>query len=217
MQHDTKTVKKQNVITKAVLPPIIKKDSVVKKVYPQTDSGQLMLHLDSLPKEVFPYECSGQYSELPAVNLSAFKNKKLFHIPFKLIPTELGGGSIDEYQDSTFNLVDSVTYKARWNLIATTPKYVVIDDRDYGILATLSYNFEVIDAIHTSAGAGNKSWQIGRTTTIKKNLTMVLHHSWSVQTDAEGHFDYENAEEHWFIDRQGNILKQALRRHTRHK
>ncbi|MES2277553.1 MAG: hypothetical protein V4592_16130 [Bacteroidota bacterium] len=219
-QHTNKVVENNSSHPKAVLVSKYKKDTIFKKIYPLTDSGQLMRHLDSLPKPSFPYQSEGG-SNQPSVTISlaAFKNKKLFNISLKLIPTELGAGFLDHFEDRkddgtlpdsivvTFNLADTVTYRTEGVLVATTSKFVVID----GILVTLSYNVGVIDAIHTQTGAGNNHWQIFRTATIYKDLTMVLHHSWSVETERRGHFEYENEDEHWYIDENGHIRKQHVR------
>ncbi|MEN0054099.1 MAG: hypothetical protein AAGC65_10535 [Mucilaginibacter sp.] len=211
-QSANKSVKKADTVVKAPLSLIVKKDTVGKKVYPLTDSGQLMMHLDSLPKAVFPYKSDGNMQSVIAIDLSAFKNKKLHNIPLKLIPTQLGAGFLDSAEDDSdssavsFNLVDTANHKVEGVLVAIRPKFVVIDLR--GILVTLSYHVEVIDAIHTVTGDGNNHWQISRTSTINKDLTIVLHHSWSAESYKKGHFDSENDEEKWFIDSGGHIKKQ---------
>jgi len=220
-QQVNKVVKKDSATVKTALLPVIKKDRIVRKEYPLTDSGQLMRHLDSLPKSSFPYQSEGGISE-PSVtiNLSAFKNKKLFNIPLKLIPVQLGAGFLDsaEYMNDNgtlpdsitarFNLADTITYKMEGVLVAATPKFVVVDLD--GILVTLSYQVEVIDAINAQTGEGNNHWQIRRTTTINKDLTVILHHSWSGETERRGHFEYENEDENWFIDDNGHIRRQYL-------
>ncbi|MBK8847505.1 MAG: hypothetical protein IPO27_13540 [Bacteroidetes bacterium] len=50
-------------------------------------------------------------------------------------------GSIDaEENDTTFNLTDN-NYIAKWNLIAKTPKFVVLEvHSDYAFLVTLTYD-----------------------------------------------------------------------------
>jgi hypothetical protein len=204
----------------AVSGKTIKKDTIVKKTYPLTDSGQLMLHVDSLAKVNFPYHSENEsYSSYGAIDLSALKNKKLFHIAFKPIPMQLGGGSLDEDlsgRDSTFDLADSTTYKARWNLIAATPEFIVVDVGDYGILATLSYKLDVIDAIHIKTGVGNNHWQIWREAVIDKDLAIHLKNHWSGETYRKNHFEYENEAEMWFIDDTGRI-KQLPVKHRRPK
>lgn len=223
-KHPTsKTIKKDSINIKAYKPLNIKKDPIAKKIYPLTDSGQLMLHLDSLLKAEFPYESEGgSPSGSATIDLSALKNKNLFNIPLKLIPRQIGAGSLDHGGDlddagiltdsirETFNLMDTITYKTTGILVAATPKFVVIDLE--GILVTLSYHAHVIDAIHSSTSEGNNHWHVERNTTIKKDLTMILHHWFSVQTDEAGHYDYENEYENWFIDDGGHIKKQKSRR-----
>jgi hypothetical protein len=221
-QSTNKSVEANNSGAKHVLILTIKKDKNIKKIYPLTDSGQLMLHLDSLPKPLFPYESekNGKYQPEITISLSTFKNKKLFNIPLKLIPTQIGGGFLDHGEDAndegvlpdsireTFNLVDTITYKTEGVLVATTAKFAVVDLN--GILVTLSYDVHVIDAIRTSPGDGNNHWQVGRATTVKKDLTIDILHWYSHQTDERGNRDWENEHEKWFIDSTGHIRRQLV-------
>ena len=219
------SVKKDSVIIKTVT---IKKSDVPKKAYPLTDSGQLMLHLDSLPKLVLPYNTANeQFFKEDNVSLFVFKSKKLINLPIQLIPTEIGGDGVDHWDDrdadgklpdsikETFNLVDTTNYKITAKLAAITPKFIVLVLR--GVLVTLNYKLNVIDAINTSSGNGNSNWQTGRETTINKNLTLKLHHFYSVRTDEAGHYDYENEYAYWFIDTGGHIKKQPERHLKKHK
>jgi hypothetical protein len=191
-----------------------KKENLLRKTYPLTDSGQLMLHLDSLSRPPFPYLSEGRnYSPLITVSLANFKNKKLFNLPLKLIPTQIGGDQLDHGLDldengmlpesikETFNLVDSATYKAEGVLVATTPKFVVLDLD--GTLVTMTYAVEVIDAITSSEGHGNNHWRVWRNTTIKKDLTMVIRQYYT--HDVPGDDDKET--EYWFIDSSGHFQK----------
>lgn len=186
-----------------------KKESLLKKTYPPTDSGQLMLHLDSLSRPPFPYLSEGRnYSPLVTISLARFKDKKLFNLPLKLIPTQIGADQLDHGMDldenrmlpdsikETFNLVDN-SYKAEGVLVATTPKFVVLDLD--GRLLTMSYGVEVIDAITSSEGHGNNHWSVWRNTTIKKDLTIIIRQYYT--HDVPGYDDKEV--EYWFIDSSG--------------
>ncbi|MDB5114593.1 MAG: hypothetical protein JWQ79_85 [Mucilaginibacter sp.] len=226
IHRKTNVGKKDSLATKIAVQPIIKKDSIIKKTYPLTDSGQLMRHLDSLPKFSFDSEL-GVPTLADAISLSQFKNKKLFNIPLKLIPTVIGGGGIDHADDldnnnnlpdsikETFDLVDTSNHnKTTAIVIAITPKFVVLDLN--GILLTLNYKVEVIDAINMKISTGNPHWHSWRETTIHKDLSLVLHHYYEVQTDEQGHFDREHKLENWFIDTDGHIKKQ-FGRHSKKK
>ncbi|HEX4373642.1 MAG TPA: hypothetical protein VHZ50_10100 [Puia sp.] len=191
-----------------------KKENLIKKAYPLTDSGQLMLHLDSLSRPPFPYLSEGRnYSPLITISLARFKNKKLFNLHLKLIPTQIGGDQLDHGLDvdengmlpdsikETFNLVDRVTYKAEGVLVATTPKFVVLDLD--GTLLTMTYDVAVIDAITSSEGHGNNHWSVWRNTTIKKDLTMIIRQYYT----HESHEEDDSETEYWFIDSFGHFQK----------
>src|SRR5215207_10098303 len=72
-----------------------------------SDSALLQKHLDSLPILTFPYHSEFHNRDFPQIDLSEFLNKKLTQLPFKQIPTVIGGGAFDQREeDSTFNLVN---------------------------------------------------------------------------------------------------------------
>jgi len=203
---DNNVIRKQQIFAK--------KEGLIKKTYPLTDSGQLMLHLDSLSRPPFPYLSEGRnYSPLITISLANFKSKRLFNLPLRLIPTQTGGDQLDHGLDvdengmlpdsikETFNLVDSATYKAEGVLVTTTPKFVLIDLD--GTLVTMTYNVEVIDAIVSSEGHGNKHWSVWRNTTINKDLTMVIRQYYT----HESHEDDDSETEKWFIDSSGHFQK----------
>ncbi|SDE33939.1 hypothetical protein SAMN05216464_105274 [Mucilaginibacter pineti] len=198
----------------------VKKDSLgankplPKAPAPVTDSAKLMHHLDSLPPVKFPYLSEWYNRTFPVIDLSEFKVKKLFDVKLKLIPTQAGGGAIDYNEaDTTFNLTDS-NYKAQWNLIAKTPRFMVVEVYGDGVqLVTLTYKLKVIDAINSAAAQGNNHWNANRQSVISKNLTIVLQHEYSVQVDDENHFDTETEEEqHWFINKNGYFREKINRR-----
>lgn len=187
-----------------------KNDSVTKKIsVPLTDSSKLMAHLDSLPKIRFPYGEGGQdQKNSPVLNLSEFKDKKLFNIPLTRILTKVGGGILDDDRvDSTFNLTDQ-SFKANWELIARTPKFFVIEI-DGIVLATLTYNLKVIDAIKTETHdpANNNHFNADRYSTIDKDLTIVLHHKWYMAGE-EGD-ESEKEDEDWFINKDGRFMQKT--------
>lgn len=198
----------------------VKKDSLStnkplpKAVAPVTDSAKLMHHLDSLPPVKFPFLSEWYNRTFPVINLSEFKSKKLFNVKLKLIPTQAGGGAIDYNEtDTTFNLTDS-SYKAQWNLIAKTPRFMVVEVYGDGVqLVTLTYQLKVIDAINSAAAQGNNHWNANRQSVIRKNLTIVLQHEYSVQIDDENHFDTETEDElYWFIDKNGYFREKVKKR-----
>lgn len=175
-----------------------------------TNSAKLIKHLDSLPKIKFPYESEWYNRSFPTIDISDFKNKKLFKIRYKLIETQIGGGLLDDDRiDSTFNLADTISYKAGWNLIEKTPQFVVIEVNDGVKLVTLTYNLKVIDAINSAVAdpSGNSHFNANRHSTIYKNLKIVLHHEYSVQVDERGNFEKEEDSEKWFIDKMGHFQK----------
>jgi hypothetical protein len=198
----------------------VKKDSLstnrpsFKAVAPVTDSAKLMRHLDSLPPVKFPFLSEWYNRTFPVINLSEFKSKKLFNVKLKLIPTEAGGGAIDFNEaDTTFNLTDS-NYKAQWNLIAKTPRFMVVEVYGDGVqLVTLTYQLKVIDAINSAAAQGNNHWNANRQSVISKNLTIVLQHEYSVQVDDENHFETETEDKlYWFIDKNGYFREKGKKR-----
>jgi len=178
------------------------------EVVPLTDSERIVKHLDSLPNPTFPLVVS-EWNGTPTMSLSDFKAKQLFKLRYKLIPRAIGGAGIDDGNgiDSTFNLCDT-DYKASWSLVAKTPKFFVIEvDDNYSLLVTIDYSLNVIDAIHVAAAdpSSNDNFQGELTSTIYKNLKVVLHYRYDVRTDEEGHFDTENEEDVWRIDKTGHF------------
>lgn len=190
---------------------INKKETTITKIYTKqvvpTDSSRLRLHLDSLPKIKFPYESSGNNAQFN-IDLSEFKNKQLFNVPYKRIPRQVGGGFVDDDEDdTTFNLVDT-NYKAQWNLVAKTPKFVVVNVYDNpSKMVTLTYDLKIIDAITFSAWQGNNHWTAQRFSTINQDLNIVLYHQYRVQVDEKDNFQYETEHEKWFIDKKGYFKK----------
>jgi len=191
----------------------VKRDITV-KVYPLTDSGQLMLHLDSLPRAKFPY-LGEDGSRTVSVSLVNFRNKELLHQPIKLIPVFIGastldhGGEVDEngvLPDSVkefFDVVDPDTYKITGVVIATTPKFVVIN-LYHGTIVTLSYDVKVMDAIYGWEQEGNNHWTVSRGTTIKKDLSLLVEDYWN---RPEAPKEAEHDQQHWFIDNTGHFQK----------
>jgi len=187
----------------------IEKDSIKKKVsVPITDSSKLMAHLDSLPQIKFPYGEGGQDQKTPpALNLSEFKDKKLFKLPLTLIRTQIGGGILDDDRvDSTFNLTDR-NFKANWELIARTPKFFVIEINGV-MLATVTYDLKLIDAINTETHdpANNNHFNADRYSTIDKDLTIVLHNKWYMAGEG-GNDESEKDDEDWSINKDGHFIK----------
>ncbi len=174
-----------------------------------TDSILLLWHLDSLPKITFPF-LSEFYNRnfSTVIDLHAFKDKRLFNLPFKRIEREAGGGSIDyEPEDSTFNLTDN-DFQAQWNLIAKTPKFIVLEVyTGYAFFVTITYNLRVIDAIRSGYAdpAGNVHWHADRHSIINKDLTILLQHYYEVQVDEKYNYDSETTEEKWLIDSNGHF------------
>lgn len=170
-----------------------------------TDSGKLLLHIDSLPKIKFPFESNWGDSGYPTIDLSIFKSKKLFNLPIKLIPTQAGGGLLDdELVDSTFDLTDA-SYRAHWYLIAKTPKFIVIEVEN-GVLATITYNLKLIEAIHSAIAdpRSNSHFNAERHSTINKDLTILFHHDYGVEDD-KGHYDTSTEADLWFINKTGHF------------
>lgn len=186
----------------------IEKDSIKKKAsVPITDSCKLMAHLDSLSQIKFPYGEDGQDQKVsPVLNLSEFKGKKLFNLPLTLIPTKIGGGILDDNRvDSTFNLTEN-NFKANWELITRTPKFFVIEI-DGIVLATLTYDLKVIDAINTETHdpGNNNHFNADRHSTINKDLTIVLHNKWYM-AGGEGD-ESEKDDEDWCINKGGHFIR----------
>ena len=183
-------------------------DSNMIETVQQTDSVLLLKHIDSLPKINFPFLSEFYNRSFPTViDLSAFKDHKLFNLPFTRIPRGTDVGSIDEdVKDTTFNLTDN-NYKAEWNLIAKTPKFVVLEvHSDYAFLVTLTYDLKLVEAIRTGYAdpAGNVHWHTYRHAIINKDLTIILQHYSEVQV-ADHNYDKQTTEEKWFIDKEGHI------------
>ena len=175
----------------------------VKPILPTTDSGRLILHLDSLPKIKFPFKSEWYNRTFPTVCISEFKNKKLFNLPLKLIPTQIGLD--DDEADSTFNLVDT-TYRGKWNLIIKKPNFIVLEVENH--LVTMAYDLKVIDAINSAGAQGNNHWNVERFSTIYKNLKIVIHNEYIVQVDEAGNFETQAKwNEKWFIDKNGHFKK----------
>ncbi|MEN0056135.1 MAG: hypothetical protein AAGC65_20825 [Mucilaginibacter sp.] len=188
--------------------------STVKSSLPPTDSAKLVNHLDSLPTIKFPYKSEDYNRDFDSINLSEFKEKRLFNIPVKLIPTNIGGGSIDDdLIDSTFNLVEK-NYKGAWNLIAKRPEFVVVElsstDSEGIKLVTLKYDLSVIDAINIAISDPRRHypWFANRHSTINKNLTIVLQHIYTT-SDTPTPEGKEISEEKWHIDKTGHFRKSS--------
>ena len=104
------------------------------------------------------------------IDLSAFKNKKLKNLNFKLIPTELEGGIVDlDSINNFFDLTNESSF-ANWKLISKKPKFFTILT-DEGFLVTLNYKLEKIDAIRFGYidPASNNHWSFSRQGKIDKN------------------------------------------------
>ncbi|PWK80331.1 hypothetical protein LX99_00796 [Mucilaginibacter oryzae] len=173
-----------------------------------TDSAKLLKHLDSLPKATFPRIVSDWNRGAPNINLAEFKTKTLFKLSYKRIPRAIGGAGIDDERiDSTFNLCDT-NYRANWFLVAKTPKFFVVEvDDNYLLLVTIDYNLNVIEAIHIAAAdpSGNNHFHGELTSTIYKNLKIVLHYAYSQQGGEEEHYRTENEDDIWRINKSGHF------------
>jgi hypothetical protein len=203
-----------NTKTNKVVVRNITQTSAVKStqlVVPLTDSARIVKHLDSLPNPTFPLVVS-DWNGTPTMSLSDFKAKKLFKLRYKLIPRAIGGAGIDDDNgiDSTFNLCDT-DYKASWSLVAKTPKFFVIEvDDNYSLLVTIDYQLNVIDAIHVAAAdpLGNDHFHGELTSTIYKNLKIVMHYDYSQQAGAEEGYAASNEMKEndiWRIDKTGHF------------
>ncbi len=188
----------------------IAQENIVKTKTPHpTDSVLLLSHLDSLPKINFPF-LSEFYNRsfITTIDLSDFREKELFNLPFKRIERNTATGSIDyDTKDTLFNLTDK-NFKASWNLLAKTPAFIAIEVySDYAFLVTLTYDFRLIDAIRTGYAdpAGNVHWHANRHSIINKDLTVILQHESELQVDENYKYETETVEEKWFIDRDGQI------------
>ncbi len=177
------------------------------------DSTKLLVQLKKFPKTDFPFKSEDANSEngFYLLNLSEFNNKKLFNIPFKKIPTQIGGGMIDnDEDDSTFNLVD-LNYKAEWKLLAKRANFfVIVVNSGNGIkLVTQTFNLNVIDAINIEKGdpASNPNFSAYRHSVIYKDLTILIIHEYSVRIDEENNFDEKTEKMKWFISDNGTINK----------
>jgi len=191
----------------------VKKDSgAVKATVPLTDSIKLVRRLDRLPKIKFPFKSEAYNRDFDSVDLSEFKNKRLFKIPVKLIPTVIGSGGIDDHDvDSTFNLAEK-NYKGAWNLIEKRPKFIVVEIKSAyfnGVkLVTLTYHLDVIDAIDIAIAdpSGHYPWFADRHAIINKDLTILLQHEYTMD-ETEGDSEKETSEEKWYIDKTGHFRK----------
>jgi hypothetical protein len=179
-------------------------------VYTNSDSLRVLKYLDSL-QVATDFENLSTEDFIP-IDVSEFKSNTLRNIPFQLIPTELEGGTVDLAEtktDSLFDLVDPHNL-ANWVLFAKKPKFFVVLT-DEGFLATLNYKFEKIDAIryyYISPGSNNH-WSFARHGTIDKQLSIVLHHEYSVQVDEEGNMETSTLDKHYYINAEGRILKKS--------
>lgn len=78
------------------------------------------------------------------------------------------------------------------------------------MLATLTYNLKVIDAINTETHdpGNNNHFNADRYSTINKDLTIVLHHKWYMA--GEGQYnENEKSDEDWFIDKDGRFMQKT--------
>jgi len=174
-----------------------------------SDSVLLLTHLDSLPKITFPFLSEVYNRSFPTIiDLTTFKDHKLFNLPFTRIPRSTETGTIDqEENDTTFNLIDN-NYGAKWNLIAKTPKFILIEVyTGYAFLVTLTYDLKLIDAIRTGYAdpAGNIHWHSNRHSIINKDLTVVLQNESELQVDDNDKYKTKTVEETWFVDIDGHI------------
>jgi len=196
---------------KTVSKPDSPKSSIIRQTPspPLTDSAKLSIHLDSLPKAVFPRNVSDWNRGAPNINLADFKNKKLHNLSYQLIPRQIGGAGIDMggTLDTTFSLCDT-NFRANWFLITKTPKFFVVEvDDNYLLLVTIDYRLNVLDAIHIAAGdpSSNDNFQGELTATIYKNLNIVMHYRYDQRTDKEGHSETINEDDQWGIDSNGHF------------
>jgi hypothetical protein len=179
-----------------------------------SDSLRLMMHLDSLPEIKFPFRSEFYNRRFSELNLSEFKNKKLFDLSFQKIPRVIGNGSIDmnkDENDSSFNLVDS-GFIARWNLIVLKENFIVIEVQyGYIYLATLTYNLDLIDAIRTGyiEPTSNDRMNADRHAVITKDLTVLLQHQYNAQIGESFNYQTLTSEEKWFIDKSGHFKKEV--------
>ena len=178
-----------------------------------TDSITLLKHIDSLPKIKFPFLSVYYNRGFSTINLSEFKNKKLFKIPYKRNPTNVGGGGIEwDESDSTFDITDS-NFIAQWNLIKKTPKFIVIEvNYGYIKLVTIDYKLNVIDAIELAAAdpSSNSHFSAERQSTINEDLTILEKNIYTAYGDNNDN-DVEENTENWLIDKNGFFRKHKLK------
>ena len=178
----------------------------------QSDSALLLKHIASLPGITFPYKSEFYNRTFPEIDLATFKNRKLTKIRFRQIPTIIGAGGIDEDNaDTTFSLVNE-NYKARWNLIARRPTFIVLEIDDNGIfLVTMKYSMEVIDAIRIAMTdrASNTHWYATRYVYITKNLGISMHHLFAMNGGPPNYKteEQDTSKEKWTINKTGQFLK----------
>ena len=176
-----------------------------------TDSAKLLKHLDSLPKATFPRSVSDWNRGTPNINLTEFNTKTLFKLSYKRIPRVIGGAEIDDEKiGSNFNLCDT-NYRSNWLLVAKTPKFFVVEMNDnYLLLVTIDYNLNIIEAIHIAAAdpSSNNHFHGELTSTIYKNLKIVLHYAYSQQGGEENNYRTENEineDDIWRINESGHF------------
>ncbi len=173
------------------------------------DSALFVKELDTLPAITFPFLSTFYNRSFSTVlDISKLKDHQLFKLPFKRLPRSTETGSIDDDEkDTLFDLCDE-QYKAKWNLIAKTPKYVVLEVyTGYAFLVTLTYQLKLINAIRTGYAdpAGNVHWHAYRAALIKKDLTIQLQHFSEVQVDEQYNYETHTDSEDWYIDSNGFI------------
>lgn len=206
------TNEKQNTVSKDVTKAETVKHIVEQKMQ-LSDSALLIKHLDSLPSVRFPYHSEFYNRDFPQIDLSEFSNKKLIQLPFKQIPTVIGGGGFDQQEeDSTFNLINEAK-KAEWNLIAKHKNFFLAEVKDNGVfLVTLTYTLQPIDAIRIAMAdpAGNRHWNANRHSYISKDLIITLYHFYGQISGSKDNYKVEGIEkskEKWMIDLTGHFKK----------
>lgn len=183
---------------------------------PQNNDSTLIADiLDKVQQADFPYR-SAYYNrdKVPQSDLSVFKEKSLYGIPYKKIPVEIEGGRIDfDDNDSAFDLV-SENYIAEWVLIAERPGYFVIELSSGGAkTVTVRWDMTVIDAINTSTSdpLSNANFRAYRYSVIDQDLTIQIFHEFEGKTtsDNDENPEWEKfaSDEKWFIDENGYFQK----------
>jgi hypothetical protein len=199
--------------TKAPLPDSSRKQILVKQArieIPLTDSAKLLAQVDSLAKTIFPLEISEDIHTTPttSIDLSDFKTKKLFNLPYKRIPRVIGGAGIDDDRiDSTFSLCDT-NYKASWVLVTKTPKFLVVQVN--GMLVTMDYHLNIIDAILVCVEdpSSNEHFHGDLNSTLYASLKIIMHYNYYQIAGKEDNYRTENEineDDIWRIDRTGHF------------